>query len=107
MDDTAVRELMSIVGLISHNLDIRPETWREQLQAVRSTTTTLEILDTTPNQARKQWQLPLISVFQRVAFGDADNGPIQDVADWCLRQALRLLNLYPSDIELIARTWTR
>jgi hypothetical protein len=103
MDDTAVLNLMSVVGLMSNNLDTRPESWREQLQAVRSTTALLEILDTVPDQARKQWQLHLISVFQRVAFGDADNGAVQDVADWCLRQALTLLHLYPNNFEVLAR----
>jgi hypothetical protein len=102
MDDTAILNLMSIVALIARNLDIRPDSWREQLPSVRYTTATLEILDTVPNQARKQWQLPLVSVFQRVAFGDADNGPVQDVADWCLRQGLKLMNLYPTDAEIMA-----
>jgi hypothetical protein len=64
----------------------------------------LEILDTVPNEAAKQWQLPLISVFQRVAFGDVDNGAVQDVADWCLRQALILMRLYPQDVEVLACT---
>jgi hypothetical protein len=100
MEDTAIRHLMSAVGLISNNLDTRPESWREQLQAIRNTTVSLEFLDMAPNQSRKQWQLPMISVFQRVAFGDADNEVIQDVADWCLRQALTLL--YPADVEVLA-----
>jgi hypothetical protein len=102
MDDGAVRALMSTVELISTNLDTRPESWREQLQAIRSTTTSLEILDASPDDTRKRWQLPLVSVFQRVAFGDADNGAVQDVADWCLRQALVLLHLYPEDAEILA-----
>jgi hypothetical protein len=102
MDQNAVNSLMSTVGLISTNLDTRPDSWREQLQAIRSTTRSLEILDGSPEEAQKRWQLPLISVFQRVAFADADNGPVQDVADWCLRQALTLLHLYPQDVEILA-----
>lgn len=93
---------MSTVELISTNLDLRPDSWREQLQAVRSTTGFLEIVDTVPDAARKSWQLPLIRVFQRVAFGDADNGAVQDVADWCLRQTLTLLHVYPEDVEILA-----
>ncbi|OAL07250.1 hypothetical protein IQ06DRAFT_288991 [Phaeosphaeriaceae sp. SRC1lsM3a] len=93
---------MSTVGIISTNLDIRPDSWRDQLPFVRYTTSTFEISDTVPSSARRQWQLTLITVFQRVAFGDADSGPVQDVADWCLRQGLRLLNLYPEDIEILS-----
>jgi hypothetical protein len=102
MDNDAVHSLISTVELISTNLDTRPESWREQLQAIRNITTSLEILDTSPDDARKQWQLSLVSIFQRVAFGDADNGAVQDVADWCLRQALVLLQLYPEDVEVLA-----
>jgi len=102
MDDEAVRSLMSTVQLISANLDARPESWREQVQAIRNTTNSLEIRDGNPEEARKQWQLPLISVFQRVAFADADNGAVHDLADWCLRQALTLLHLYPTDVEILA-----
>ncbi|KAF2831789.1 hypothetical protein CC86DRAFT_402285 [Ophiobolus disseminans] len=108
MDENAVNSLMSTVELISTNLDARPESWREQLQAIRNTTMSLEILDKTPEEARKRWQLPLVTVFQRVAFADADNGIIQDVANWCLRQALTLLHLYPEDADvlaLIGRNW--
>jgi hypothetical protein len=101
MDDEAIQNLMSTVRLISSNLDLRSDCWREQLPSIRYTTVSMEILDTVPNETRKRWQLPLISVFQRVAFSDADNGPVQDVADWCLRQALTLLNLYPEDVEVL------
>lgn len=105
MDENAVQNLMSTIELISANLDTRPESWREQLQAIRSITRCLELLDDHPEQARKRWQLPLISIFQRVAFADADNGAVQDVANWCLRQALTLLHLYPNDVEILAREY--
>jgi hypothetical protein len=102
MNAITTNNLISTVELMSTNLDLRPDSWREQLQAVRSTTGSLEIVDTVPDEARKSWQLPLIRVFQRVAFGDADNGAFQDVADWCLRQTLTLLHLYPEDVEILA-----
>ncbi|KAF2028122.1 hypothetical protein EK21DRAFT_70523 [Setomelanomma holmii] len=108
MDENAVRNLMSTVDLINTNLDLRPESWREQVQAIRNTTASLELLDRTPDETRKRWQLPLIGTFQRVAFADADNAVLQDLADWCLRQALTLLHLYPEDADILAligRNW--
>lgn len=98
-----VNNLMSTIDLISTTLDSHPESWREQLQAIRDTTNNLDFSDSTPNNARKQWQIPLITVFQRVAFADADNGPIHDIADWCLRQTLTLLHVYPDDTILLSR----
>lgn len=101
MDGNTIHDLMTTFELVSDNLDSKPESWREHLQTVRSVIASFEILDTVPNEAREQWQLRLISVFQRVAFGDADNGAVQDVADWCLRQELILLHLYPQDVEVL------
>lgn len=102
MDERMVLNLISTIQLISNNLDIAPHTWRDQLQAVRGTTSSLVFQDTIPDVNRKRWQLPLVQVFQRVAFADADHGFVQDVADWCLRQSLHLLSIYPNDVDLLA-----
>ncbi|KAF2705330.1 hypothetical protein K504DRAFT_440449 [Pleomassaria siparia CBS 279.74] len=102
MDEHMVGTLMSTIELIASTLDTAPDSWRDQLQAIRNITATLELLDDTPNQVRKHWQLPLISVFQRVAYADADNGGVLDIANWCLRQMLRLLLVHPDDVDLLA-----
>lgn len=101
MDEHMIRTLMSTVDLIATTLQVNPDSWRDQVQAIRNITTSLEILDLTPDEARKAWQLPLIRVFQRVAYADADNGGVSDIGNWCLRQALTLLQLYPSDVNLL------
>jgi hypothetical protein len=102
MDEHMVRTLMSTVELIASTLDTAPDSWRDQIQAIRNITAVLELTDKTPYEPRKQWQLPLISVFQRVAYIDADNGGVIDIANWCLRQALTLLQIYPEDVDLLA-----
>lgn len=101
MDENMVRTLMSTVELIATTLDAAPDSWRDQLQAIRNIAASLELLDDTPDEGRKQWQLPLISVFQRVAYADADNGGVMDIANWCLRQTLTLLHVYPEDVDLL------
>ncbi|KAI1515786.1 hypothetical protein PtrSN002B_009298 [Pyrenophora tritici-repentis] len=108
MDIQMTQTLMATVELMNTTLDTAPDSWRDHLQAIRTTTDDFELADTTPDEERRRWQIPLISVFQRVAFADADNGPIPDIADWCLRQLLTLLHVYPSDVEildLIGRNW--
>ena len=94
---------MSTVDLISTTLDTNPGGWRDQLQAIRNVTVSLEFLDSTPEEAQRRWQIPLIDVFQRVAFIDADNGGIIDIVNLCLRQSLSLLHLYPEDVNLLTR----
>ncbi|KAF2105380.1 hypothetical protein BDV96DRAFT_509438 [Lophiotrema nucula] len=102
MDESTVSTLVATVQLISTTLDSNPHGWRDQLHVIRGITASLEILDTAPDDARKRWQLPLVTVFQRVAFVDADNGGVPDIADWCLRQSLALLHLYPDDVDILA-----
>lgn len=101
MDEIQIQTLMSTVELIAATLDANPNAWQDQLQAVRNVTSSFEILDTSPDEARRQWQVPLIRVFQRVAYADADNGGVQDIANWCLRQSLTLLQLYSDDVDLL------
>ena len=40
-------------------------------------------------------QAQIISRMQDVAYHDADSGGVQDLAQWCNRQWLRLLQQYP------------
>lgn len=103
MDDNTVRNFMSTAELISATLDVAPESWRDHLQAIRNITSSLELLHTNPDEQERQWQLPLVAMFQRVAYADADNGGVPDIANWCLRQTLTLLQVYPEDVDLLAR----
>lgn len=98
-----MRTLMSTVELIAATLDTAPDSWRAHLQSIQNITAVLEFSDTHPDQSRRQWQLPLITVFQRVAYADADSGGVPDIANWCLKQMVTLLQIYPEDIELLTR----
>ncbi|KAJ6282356.1 hypothetical protein J3E71DRAFT_341575 [Bipolaris maydis] len=102
MDSQMLHMLTATVELVNANLDTEPNSWRHQLPAIRNITNSFEISDTAPEQSRRYWQMPLVTVVQRVALADADNGPVSDIADWCLRQLLTLLALYPQDPEILA-----
>jgi len=92
---------MSTVELIASTLDAAQDSWRDHLQAIRNITSVVEFNDTSPDEARRQWQVPLISVFQRVAYADVDSGGVIDIGNWCLRQAVTLLQVYPEDVGLL------
>lgn len=102
MDNQTIYRLIAAIQLINTNLDTAPGSWRDQVQAIRSITTTLELTDRTPDGTHRHWQVAFINVAQRVAFADADNGFVTDVADWCLRQLLALLSLYTNDVEILS-----
>ena len=102
MNHNMATTLQATVDLIAATLDTNPTAWRDHLQVIRNITATHEFQDSNPDEARRTWQVPLIRVFQRVAFVDADNGGVPDIANWCLRQALTLLQVYPEDTDLIS-----
>ncbi|KAI4957796.1 hypothetical protein J4E86_004935 [Alternaria arbusti] len=81
MDNSMIERLLTTVDLINTNLDTSPDSWQDQLPAIQNITASFEINDTVPDEARRHWQVPLISVFQRVAFVDADHGAVKDLAD--------------------------
>lgn len=103
MGENSVRALMSTVDAIVTGLDAAPDSWRDHLQSIRNITAALEFGDTLPDESRKRWQLPLLTAFQRVAYADADAGGVSDIANWCLKQAVTLLQVYPEDVELLTR----
>ena len=104
-DEDAVGTLMATVQLITTALDANPEDWRNHLQDIRNVTAVLEFTDIHPNETRRVWQTTLITTFQRVAYADADSGGVLDISDWCLKQAVTLLSLYPENVELLMRTY--
>lgn len=104
-DETCLRWLVATVELINTTLDTAQDSWRDHLQAIRSITACLEFSDVTPDGERRQWQLPLIAAFQRVAYADADSGGVSDIANWCLKQAVTLLQVYSEDVDLLTRKY--
>ena len=92
---------MSTVDNITTALDNNNDSWRDHLYAVRNVTGVLDFSEASPDEDRRGWQLPLINVFQRVAFADADSGGVLDIANWCLKQAVTLLQLHSNDVDLL------
>lgn len=102
MNENAIT-LMAIAEPIAATLETAPDSWTQYLQTIRNVTASLEFSDTRPDESRRQWQLPLLTVFQRVAYADADAGGIPDIGNWCMKQEATLLQVYPEDVELLIR----
>jgi hypothetical protein len=102
-EDNVVKAFMSTVQLIAASLDTAHDRWRDHLQSIRDITAVLEFSDTHANESRMHWQLPLVTVFQRVAYAEPDSGGVSDIANWCLKQAVTLNEIYPDNIELLTR----
>ncbi|KAF2009854.1 hypothetical protein BU24DRAFT_66131 [Aaosphaeria arxii CBS 175.79] len=108
MDHHDIVDIDSNIELVNAMLDADPQSWRDHLRIIRTIIATTDMSSITPNQGRKASQIQMIRVCQRVAYADADNGGMLDIGNWCLRQALSLLSLYPNEVgvlELIGRNW--
>jgi hypothetical protein len=64
----------------------------------------IEYLDQTfllQRVARLDDQVLIVSQLQDFAYYDADSGGIRDIANWCVRQWLRLLQQYIEDVGVL------
>lgn len=101
MDDQTFETVSATVDQIATSINTAPDQWVEHLAAARQVTTSLELATVVHEHAGRQWQIWLIAVLQRFAYCDTDSGGVLDIANWCLRQALTLLELSPRDVDLM------
>lgn len=103
---TIVRELRRFgpdMGSAGHQLN-------EYVTLARSI---IRLLDQAPHNQRPliqraaglDVQVFIVSKLQDLAYYEPDMGAIGDIADWCVRQWLRLLQDYPEDVGVLQGLW--
>ncbi|KAF2806923.1 uncharacterized protein BDZ99DRAFT_393927 [Mytilinidion resinicola] len=108
MDNQSFETVTATVNQIATVIDTAPDQWREYLVAARQITAHLELTNVIHEHASRQWQIWLIDVLQRFAYSDTDSEGVPDIANWCLRQALTVLELAPGEADLmrlIGQNW--
>lgn len=91
MEADRVSTCLAIVGRIQAALENRQAERSSYLTAARSVLSSVDqssFLGLPSDSEDRRW---IIEVLQRLAFHEADVGPVSDIADWCLRQWLSLL----------------
>lgn len=78
----------------SHQLD-------QQMTLARSIIRFLDQTSLLQRTTHVQDQVLIISLLQDLAYHDPDSGAIFDIAQWCVRHWLRLLQQYPEDIGVL------
>ncbi|KAI9885197.1 MAG: hypothetical protein M1823_003000 [Watsoniomyces obsoletus] len=68
-----------------------PAEWESHLNFARSIATSLERVDFFSRTGRATEQTWTVAGIQKLAYHDADSGGVQDLADWCEKIWLRLL----------------
>ena len=100
-------QTFNTVNQISAMLDTNPDDWRNYVTLARNVMASMHTLAPSTDPTERQRQNWHIDVFQRLAYSDVDNGGIADIASWCVRQALTLLQHQPEDVDLLRREWKR
>jgi hypothetical protein len=68
-----------------------PQQWRNFLGLARNIIAQLDSTTFMQDSTRTSEQVPVIAALQSLAFKDVDNGAVVDIASWCSRQWLALL----------------
>lgn len=76
---------------ISNMLRCSPQQWRNFLGVARTIIAQLDSTNFMQEPTRTAEQVPVIAALQILAFKDVDNGAVVDIASWCSRQWLALL----------------
>jgi transposase len=100
MDSQLLAAIIRQLRRFSYDLRPRSEQLERQTGLARSI---IRSLDQTAllQRATRVDEVFIISQLQDFAYYDADSGAIRDIAEWCARQWLRLLQQYPEDVDVL------
>ncbi|KAM3085066.1 hypothetical protein ACMFMG_003502 [Clarireedia jacksonii] len=103
-----VEQVKSIITLLDEVVSTRPNDCATYIPSARSAVTALEHLRFFRDPQRFAEQIWILQGLQDFAFYDADNGCVQDVADFCQNSWLRVLRNYPENVDVLkglGRNW--
>lgn len=85
-----------------------PQNWRNYIQLARSVIAHLDATTFMQQTSRTAEQVWAIAALQQLAYMDADNGAVADVASWCSRQWLTISQRDPQNVAAlrgIGQSW--
>ena len=86
---------------IDQMLASNPSNWREYLNDARSILDDVEASGFVNETAQTADQVWLIGILQQLAFSEPDTGSPRDIAEWCLRQWLTILQTRPQNVPAL------
>ncbi len=96
-----VENFKTLLTQIDNMLADDHDEWEDYLHAARSAVATLDRIHFFRMTDRLEEQRWIIQVLQDYAYHDADEGSIQDIADWCRASWLRILRDHPEDVDIL------
>jgi hypothetical protein len=106
--DIPSKDGFDIAGLVQHiitSIQNDPGNWRDLLPHARSLVAFLDISTSGFSSFTGEQKLWILDTLQRLAFAEPDTGAISDVANWCLRQTLVIVDEVPEDTVALRREY--
>jgi hypothetical protein len=101
MDSQLLAAIIRELRHFGHDLRPRSEQFERQVALARSIIRSLDQTALLQRATRVDDQVFIISQLQDFAYYDADSGAIRDIAEWCVRQWLRLLQQNPEGVAIL------
>jgi len=101
MEEQRILVLMDIICNIQQTLDSSPDDWRSRIPAGRSVMAAVDASNFMNQTNRLEEQTHFVETLQRLAYWEADTGGIDDIADWCLKQWLVVLQNHPQNVSIL------
>ena len=87
---------------IQNAIDSTENDWERQISAARSVINLVDSTSLMHQADQADNQISIISGLQRFAYYDVDSGGVQDIAEWCVTQWLRILQHDPESVEALS-----
>lgn len=101
-NENLVEQCKTIVTQIDEMLAEYPSNFEAHLPGARSVMTTLDRIHFFRAASRVAEQNWLVTGLQELAYHDADNGNIQDIARWCQESFLKILRNHPNNADTLS-----
>jgi hypothetical protein len=102
MDEGRVASCKDRVQAIYTMLETKSNNWEHHLDSAREVMATLDAVHFMHNRYRQEEQVWIIEGLQNLAYHDASEGVITDIANWCMRQWLAIVQHYPDNFAALS-----
>jgi hypothetical protein len=86
---------------LQHAVETGSTNWDAHISSARATIASLNSTSLMQRADRPTDQAFVIAGLQNLAYHDADSGGVQDIADWCVTQWLRMVQRDPENVDAL------
>jgi hypothetical protein len=107
MSINGANDVRMSVGHMQTTLDAQPQDWQSLVPLARGLITFMDANILPDDEYGIDDIVAMITTIQKVAFAEQDAGGIADLANWCLRQGVDVLQKRPDNVVVLQRRYYR